>query len=258
MEPFPKKDAATQDRPPVDRDPPGPPLQFGPRALLIVQTAAAAVLAVSVMFGEWGILAVFFATLLVMAKKVSPPHELHKQLIVDFLGGVLLSVLCLVYDPFLFRDGAGPQVVALLAIGLQILLLIVWRIVSLGPTPWASFFAGALTVGLIMAMTIGSILLPFGLVGMVLGPQVNLVGMTRCLVGTLGFTPFLTASVFYRNARAAKKRAVDCQETFRRKFGYLLGVTFAVGLPLAAWLLVGDELAQLLRALPRPARWWDV
>lgn len=116
------------------------------------------------------------------------------QVFFDVAFGIVLPMICLIFDPFVFRR-TEYQVLAHCFIGIQMALLAVWLFLGERAAPVAGLFGGAFLLGYAVAAAVGLMLLPLSLIGLIL------------IVGALGFTPFFTAFVFYRNARRAFRMA---------------------------------------------------
>lgn len=123
------------------------------------------------------------------------------QVVFDVLFGILLPIACLAMDPIVFRgDGVGGPVLgaykvqAYVFIGLQVVALALWLLVGPRMAKGAAWFAGPLAAGAVGAALVGVAILPFTLIGLLM------------IVGALGFSPFLTAFVFLRNALRARAR----------------------------------------------------
>lgn len=110
--------------------------------------------------------------------------------------GVVLPVVCLVFDPMVFRSSGALfggalfgayKVVGYSAVGLGVASMTVW-LVRRRP---AGLLSGLLAGGAAFALCMGVVLLPFSLIGLVI------------VIGVLGFVPFGTAWVCVRQARAA-------------------------------------------------------
>lgn len=132
----------------------------------------------------------------------------------DFIFGILAPMLCLIFDPIVFRNTFGrgdpcdydaipllfPEIAifAYMAIGLGITFLAIW----LFNNPWAKrtslIFAGVLFAGAGFSYRLGIVLLPDSLLG------ICYVG-----IGVFGFIPFLTGSVFARHGAQAWRQAVE-------------------------------------------------
>lgn len=125
----------------------------------------------------------------------------HAQLTFDVLFGIIIPVGCLCFDPIVFRSsslGFGQPILgdylpgASVVIGLSLLSLITWLLLR---RP-ASVLVGFLSGGALFALLLGIVLLPFSLMGLFI-----------MFIGVLGFTPFVTAFVFLRNAVRAYQLA---------------------------------------------------
>ena len=123
------------------------------------------------------------------------------QAVFDVLFGMVAPILCFIFDPVVFRSDDGfalfpdYQAFAYLVSGIEILLLIVWRVWGGNQQSGAQLVAGMLMSGALFSGLIGLLLLPFSLMGLFLG------------IGVFGFIPFLTALVYFRNARRGFKVA---------------------------------------------------
>ena len=117
------------------------------------------------------------------------------ELIVDWIGGVVGPVVCLVLDPVVL---GGPNshlrsysIAAESGMVGFMFVIAVW--LTCHPSP--NVFAGLLYAGGFLAIAIGLAILPLSIDGLRYG------------IGALGLTPFLTALVFFRNARRAQALA---------------------------------------------------
>lgn len=155
------------------------------------------------------------------------------RLVTDVMLGVLVPLLCLVFDPIVFRsDGflgsllGSYVIVGYLAAGLGMVTLLLWLILGRAP----GFFAGLLTGGAVFAACVGVVLLPLSLLTVLMG------------VGLLGLTPLFTALVFGRNAREAWRLA--CGRSPRwAKVSAMCGFLFACGGPWGAFGYVRYEVS---------------
>src|SRR5690349_8406254 len=90
------------------------------------------------------------------------------QIVFDAAFGIVLPVVCLWFDPIVFRSSLGGPlvgrytVVAGGAIGLGLLSLAAWMVVRRPP----AFLAGLLTGGALFASLLGIFLLPFSIIGL--------------------------------------------------------------------------------------------
>ena len=227
------------------------PLQFSLRAIMIAQAVCALFLGLLVSAGASGVfvvLSAFAVTLIYCRWHVRPENARLKRFIVDLLGGAVFPVLCILYDPFVFRGlgslgGAYGQALAYVAIASQIMVLLCWLVAS----PWcgrlSAVFAGALFVGAMVAVCIGVPLLLFSVIGLLV------------LIGLLGFVPFLTAYVFFRNSLYAWRQAGACSGSSARAILFVLGVVLATAAPVLLYFVAGEWLLAAIKQIPWPVRY---
>jgi hypothetical protein len=160
-----------------------------------------------------------------------------RWLVFDILFGIVAPIFCLANDIILFADeglfGGDTvlgwlRVFAYLAIAGGMLTLVIWLAFSRFLGVGSSVVAGILLVGAPFASIIGIILLPWSVVGLVF------VGL-----GLLGFVPFVTAIVYYRNGRRAWDLAqqASVQHPTAIKVAAVLGAVLVLGIPaVMQWL----------------------
>jgi hypothetical protein len=145
------------------------------------------------------------------------------QLIFDVTVGMILPIVCLVFDPVVFRGGFGSapelggyRVFAYGLIAIEIVVLGVWLATGKRAGEWCGVLSGVMFAGALFSAGVGIVLLPLSILGLALG------------IGVLGFTPFCAAFIYGRNARRALRAARA------RMSRAALCLTFAFGL-LAAY-----------------------
>ena len=188
------------------------------------------------------------------------------QLNFDVAFGLVIPVLCFVFDPVVFRgnilgDGGAFQSFRLFAYAasvIEITTLACWLIVVRRFPAWSRPAGGVLAAGAFFSFALGVMILPLSIIGLLF------VG-----IGALGFIPFVTAIVYLRNAR----RALRLNRTTGPVRGgalvsFAFGLFIALGLPAAtqrgakravrsagAEILAGGELSprrlRVARALTR-------
>lgn len=167
------------------------------------------------------------------------------QVIFDITVGMVLPVLCLVFDPLVFRaNGFGRplaaefQLFAYTLIAFEIAALGVWLGAGKRAEEWCGVLGGIMLAGALFSAVVGVLLLPFSILGLMF------------LVGIFGFTPFLTAFVYLRNARRAMASARTQMPRAGFFFTLLLGATLSFGVPTFAHRRVGKlvehSLAEVL------------
>jgi len=164
------------------------------------------------------------------------PEITIPQIIFDIAFGAVGPVLCFVFDPIVFRRGIGAaplfpdyQIFTYLFSAVQIAVLFSWLIFRPRNELTGSIIGGALTSGALFCLTTACILAPFSLLGLMFG------------IGIFGFTPFVTAFVYLRNAfRAAGFRAT------RPKAATLSMLAISVLLAVVLPLLLSLEIRSVI------------
>jgi len=136
------------------------------------------------------------------------------QLVFDLAFGVIAPLACFAFDPIVFQGGfAGPplfpsyQPVVYLFSGIEIVLLCFWLVMDGGPPLANAMIGSALLVAGVFCLLIGIVLLPYTLMGLLLG------------IGVFGFIPFVTATVYGRNGLRALRANANPQSTLTRPVG---------------------------------------
>ncbi len=175
------------------------------------------------------------------------------QKIFDVVFGVGLPVLCFVFDPIVFKstfgrdDGLFPEfgAYAYLVSGIEMSLLLIWIVCGRQLQLQTGLLGGTLLAGAVVSGLVGVIILPFSIVGLLLG------------IGIFGFTPFLTALVYLRNGKGALQLAASFSS--RRSWagslalGCVLVLVPPAGLNLTASLLVSESMNAVVYASPQSA-----
>jgi hypothetical protein len=166
------------------------------------------------------------------------------QKIFDALVGVALPLVCLYFDPVVFRSGnfvgpllGGYRLFAYALIGLEVALLALWLAAGARVGEWGGMLGGALMAGALFSLAVGIVLLPFSLLGLLI------------LVGALGFSPLLTAFVYWRNGRRALAASATRLEGVRRTLALAFGATLALGAPAYAHLRVAHAVTHAVEQL---------
>lgn len=160
--------------------------------------------------------------------------QTRAQLRFDVIFGLVLPVLCFVFDPIVFRSSSGllghdgvyhfMRLFAYSASALEMATLACWLFVIRKYPAWSRPAGGVMAAGAFFAFALGLAILPFSIVGLMF------VG-----VGALGFIPFVTALVYLRNARRALKlnRSGAAVRGSATAF-FAFGLAFALGMPAVA------------------------
>jgi hypothetical protein len=188
-------------------------LRFTLREMFLATTLAAIMLALFRTLGIYGavfsFLSAVIVTLLVIPRLF--PKDLPRQrMYFDFVWGMVMPVVCLVFDPLVFKQGdfrddpllwIDDQGAAKLQIGKHAYYawpLLAGEIVTLGAVlvygkklrPVAPVLAGVLSVGFLVALSLGVLLSPLAAFATLLYG-----------IGLLGFTPMFTCWAFFRRMR---------------------------------------------------------
>jgi hypothetical protein len=152
-----------------------------------------------------------------------------------YLAGVIGPVVCLVFDPFVFRDpfptGSPSTMLGASRAGcytfmtLEMILITLW--LRAGPAfgPASGLLSGAFYAGAVYALGIGLLLLPMSAVGLIVG------------IGLLGLIPFLTAYAFLLQGRLAATLALTRTKLRPVIALQIAGATLVAGVSVAAHLL---------------------
>jgi hypothetical protein len=167
------------------------------------------------------------------------PQVTTPQIIFDIAFGIVGPILCFAFDPVVFRGGiaGGPlaaeyKVYVYLFSGLEILMLSFWLVGRKGFQRCNDLLGIMLVVAGIFCLAVGLGLMPFSLMGLIIG------------LGLFGFIPFLTAIVYLRNgARALQDPRADTN-ILSRVLTFVLGAGFVIGAP----LLLGFAIHQFVQS----------
>lgn len=153
----------------------------------------------------------------------------YKQNVWDWIFGVIMPLICFIFDPIVFKGGFGGGALfgsyrpfAYVLCGACILTMSVW-LVWREKLRWLSgFIAGLFFLGGAISLCVGIILFPFSLLGLFF------------LIGALGFTPLFTAVIYLRNAFRALHTSKMFLAREIRYYAFGFGIVFSVSL---AWTI---------------------
>lgn len=221
----------------------GTPVQFGVRAVLLLQALAAGALSLLMYLDLVGTFVLFIGTVLVLFWRVSPRDARARRVFSDLLAGTLMPIVCVFFDPGILRNSA-LGVIVITAILVQIGMLLAWQLTPRSLPSVSAFFAGGLSVGFVLAMAVGIGILPMTLVGLPL------------LVGFLGTMPFLTAIVYLRNVISARRMARASSHIWLPRLTCVVGTAVASGLPYLLHEAYGPQIAHYFHSLPNFGLRW--
>jgi hypothetical protein len=148
----------------------------------------------------------------------------------DIAFGLVIPVLCFVFDPVVFRGwiiGEGIyariQFFAYASSAVELLTLACWLFVVRKFPAWSRPVGGVMVAGALFSFTLGVAILPFSLFGLMLAG-----------LGALGFVPFVTAIVYLRNGVRALRLNRSATPVEGAAFAsFVFGVVVALGIPAA-------------------------
>jgi hypothetical protein len=234
------------------------PLRFSIGQLLVAMAVAAVLLA---LFRAMGIVgaALAFAVAFAFTLGIYPrwqPSQPRQAAMFDFVCGMLMPLVCLVFDPFVFKDEKLPPNASsqMAVLGAQIYngsfvayAVLGWQIATMGIVlaagrvrgPWAGIVTGTLFLGAGFAAVIGVLLVPLATIGLLM------------VIGVLGYTPLFTAYAFIRRYKQVSQQAIADLPKMQRIAWGVLGVIAAMAIPTAVGLalLVATRGAEALTQL---------
>jgi len=160
------------------------------------------------------------------------------QIWFDVIFGIVVPILCLVFDPIIFTDYLDHlQIFAYLAIGIGIITLIIWMAMKPSAEIVTTVFSGILFTGAAFATLLGIVMLPLTILGLFI------------VLGILGFTPFFSAFVYLRNGIHAYHN-IQMEMSKRLIIGLMiLGGILAVGIPWAIYRGTNKVVSQSIQTI---------
>ena len=221
-------------------------LRFSLKELFIATTTAAALLALFRAFGIFGALAAFIAAVAfttIIFPWATHGQEPRQRLMFDFIWGVVMPVVCLVFDPLLFKRDNSDLVylfagmremrrhdhpyIAYALIGWQVCVLCLWLLLGKVARTGASFISGMLAVGFTISLVLGIVLaFPATL------------GLIYYGIGAIGYTPCLTAHTYFRRAKLAFELSRQQRSMLNAGAAFAAGAVVAICLPSAAGIAI--------------------
>ncbi|MBN1911108.1 MAG: hypothetical protein JW818_15285 [Pirellulales bacterium] len=222
------------------------PAQFGLRGLLVLQAVFALFVAMLVATGIWALLPLFFGTMLLRWGPLRVKSPGPRRLVFDLLAGVVLPVLCLVYDPVVFHGHGIPigfYSLVYVFVAFEIIALLAWKASYALTGRRSALLSGFLAAGAFLA----------GAVGWCMAFAMTALLWNSRGLSVLMMTPLLTMSALSNNSAAALGPRHDRQGIcWFRVVRFWFGVGLAIGIPwLIAWGF-GEGLNVLIRQFPFP------
>ncbi len=154
----------------------------------------------------------------------------RRQRVFDVIFGLVMPVVCMIFDPIVFKgsglfadEGMFSELrwFAYTGLAVELIALGIWLQYGEQLGRGRDVVGGILLGGAAISALIGVTIFPL-----------SLIGILFILVGTLGFTPFLTSLVLARNATRALARGNDDPprpgRRFRMGFGLLILSTVVI------------------------------
>ena len=158
-----------------------------------------------------------------------------KQKVWDWIFGVIMPVICFVFDPIVFKGGSAIfsnyKPFAYLLSFTSVMTMAAWLIFGVKLKWLNGFLAGFFFLGGIISLAVGIVLFPFSLIGLAI------------LIGALGFTPLFTAVIYLRNSFRAFHASKMSLVKAVRNYAFAFGIIFSASL---AWT-INSEIKNSLR-----------
>lgn len=171
------------------------------------------------------------------------------QVIFDVSLGIVLPILCFLFDPIVFTSSFGGglfppdlfqyKFLVYLFSTLSILTLSLWLILRSRTGLLSGIIAGILLSGSVCSLLIGILILPLSILGLLV------------LIGVFGFTPFFTSFVYLRNSVRAFNAAKTHLSQPKLSALLLLGALLAIGPPVMAHWQINRRITESMNALLR-------
>lgn len=149
----------------------------------------------------------------------------------DWVFGVILPIVCIAADPIVFRSsiGIGPRdlllaeykIFAYVLSSVSIMAMAAWLMWGERLGELRGYLGGLFLAASVVSLVVGIVLAPFSLMGMVF------------LIGLLGFTPFFSSFVFFRNATRILDSARDDYPPQHVWQSAVLGLLYGLAVPFA-------------------------
>jgi len=167
------------------------------------------------------------------------------QVVFDVVFGILMPILCFYFDPGIIR-GTRSTTLGEFSIfiygfsGLAILTLSIWFVLGHRMRLLAAMFGGVLVAGAIISFSIGVLILPLTLIGILF------------VIGLLGFVPFITGFVYLRNWLRAINSGDRTSFRSPRVATVVLSAMIAIGLPGAVQWAITEIVKQSIAVILDP------
>jgi len=167
----------------------------------------------------------------------------------DWIFGVILPVVCFVFDPIVFKGDAWGSAYlgtykpfAYILSFVSVMAMSAWLIWGEKLKWFNAFLAGLFIVGGVVSLSLGIILSPISLLGLII------------LVGALGFTPMFSAVVYLRNSLRAYQAAKPFLEKSVLTRSFALSAIFSAVVPFVINAEINRALDKMVKGDARTVR----
>jgi len=176
------------------------------------------------------------------------PTERQKRW--DWAFGVVLPVICIYLDPFIFANHVSNDAAILgtyrpfayTGTFISIMLMMAWLLWRERLGGYSAIFGGLFLVASAISLVLGILFFPFSVLG------------SFALIGVPGFTPLFTSLIFLRNAVRALRAAETSFKLSKLIPAAMVGVLSGLTVPYVLQVRVNNSLDALAGASPETIR----
>lgn len=177
------------------------------------------------------------------------PTRRQKQY--DWFFGVIMPVVCIFFDPIVFKSWGGDGTGGLLSTYrpfaytgsfISIMLMMAWLLWREKLGGFSALIAGMFFAASAISLAIGVVLVPFSFLGLIV------------LIGALGFTPLFTSVIFARNGVRALRAANGSLAHLKLVFATILGSLWGLTIPYVLNVEVNRSLDLIAKGSPATIR----
>jgi len=163
----------------------------------------------------------------------------------DWFFGVVIPLVCIFFDPFVFRGGGLLGIYRPFAYSISfisIMAMVAWLLWREKVGGFGALLAGLFFAASAVSLAVGIVLAPFSLVGLVI------------VIGALGFTPFFTSVIFLRNGVRALRAANVGLGRSTLVYAPILSGLFGLTVPYVLYAEVNRSLDLIVEGSPTTIR----
>ena len=167
----------------------------------------------------------------------------EKQKVFDGIFGVVLPVICFLFDPIVFKGGIwgfsdpffGSYKAFAYILSFALVMALLAFLMFGEKLKWLNgLLSGLFAVGALISLAIGIVISPISILGLIV------------LIGVLGFTPLFTGFVLARNSARAYKSAQPILDKKLRINCFALSAIFSLVLPYLVNVKIHETLDLML------------